>query len=145
MLKLLLLEEESGILCDSRNSMVQDGGENSKVLQRYDFKAEEYATQNYTGMKRMALVEGKCKSNVFWTKTMVREKTEKMVALCVESKDCDDLEKRKIYQILSDEKATTEGYLRVVDESGEDYLYPESYFIIVRLPQKAQKALQLTS
>ena len=59
MLKLLLLEEESEILCDSRNSMVQDGGENSKVLQRYDFKAEEYATQNYTGMKPMASVEGK--------------------------------------------------------------------------------------
>ena len=76
---------------------------------------------------------------------MIRENAEKMFALCVESKDCDDLEKRKIYQILPDRKATKEGYLRVIDESGEDYLYPESYFIIVRLPQKAQKALQLAS
>ncbi|ODS31268.1 MAG: hypothetical protein SCARUB_03613 [Candidatus Scalindua rubra] len=76
---------------------------------------------------------------------MIQEKTEKMFALCVENKDCDDLEKRKIYQILPDEKATKEGYLRVVDESGEDYLYPESYFIIIQLPHKAQKALQLAS
>jgi hypothetical protein len=76
---------------------------------------------------------------------MVREKTEKMFALCVENKDCDDLEKRKIYQILPDEKVIKEGYLRVVDESGEDYLYPESYFIVVELPHKAQKALELAS
>ncbi|KHE93065.1 MAG: hypothetical protein K8F52_04515 [Candidatus Scalindua rubra] len=62
---------------------------------------------------------------------MVQEKTEKMFALCVEDKDCDDLEKRKIYQILPDEKATKEGYLRVVDESGDDYLYPESYVIML--------------
>jgi hypothetical protein len=76
---------------------------------------------------------------------MAGEKTEKVFALCIENKDCEDLEKRKIYQILSDEKATKEGYMRIVDESGEDYLYPESYFITVKLPQKAQKALQLAS
>jgi hypothetical protein len=76
---------------------------------------------------------------------MAGEKTEKVFALCIENKDCEDLEKRKIYQILSDEKATKEGYMRIVGESGEDYLYPESYFITVKLPQKAQKALQLAS
>ncbi len=62
-------------------------------------------------------------------------------ALCIENRDCDDLEKRKIYQILPDEEATQEGYLRVVDESREDYLYPESYFILVELPRKAKDAL----
>lgn len=40
-----------------------------------------------------------------------------------------------------DDGAAQEGYLRVVDESGEDYLYPESYFVLVDLPQKAQDAL----
>jgi len=34
-----------------------------------------------------------------------------------------------------------EGYLRIVDEWGEDYLYPEAYFVLVDLPQKAQDAL----
>ncbi|MDP8247018.1 MAG: hypothetical protein P9M00_02680 [Candidatus Tritonobacter lacicola] len=51
------------------------------------------------------------------------------------------MELRKIYQVIADKRAEEEGYLRIVDESGEDYLYPESYFILVRLPRKAQQAL----
>ena len=62
-------------------------------------------------------------------------------ALCIKDADCDDLEKRKRYQISPDEEATQEGHLRVVDESGEDYLYPESYFIVIELTRKAQEAL----
>lgn len=76
---------------------------------------------------------------------MTHERTEPMFALCIENRDCEDLEKRKIYQILPDEAATKEGYLRVVDESGEDYLYPQSYFILVKLPRKAQDALLVAS
>jgi len=64
-------------------------------------------------------------------------------ALCVENKDCKDLEKRKIYQVLSDDDAEREGYFRVVDESGEDYLYPQSYFVLISLPREAKEALQL--
>lgn len=64
-------------------------------------------------------------------------------ALCIENRDCEDLEKRKIYQILPDVDAQLEGYLRVVDEAGEDYLYPKSYFILVQLPDEAQEALRL--
>jgi len=64
-------------------------------------------------------------------------------ALCVENRDCEDLDKRKIYQILYDEEAQKEGYLRVLDESGENYLYPASYFIPVQLPVEAQEALRL--
>ncbi len=62
--------------------------------------------------------------------------------LCIENKDCEDLEKRKIYQVLPDDAALKEGYLRVIDESGEDYLYPESYFTHVQLPLEAQAAMQ---
>jgi len=64
-------------------------------------------------------------------------------ALCLEKKDCAGLEKRKIYRLLPDEEAEKEGYLRVIDESGEDYLYPGSYFILVQLPREAQEALAL--
>ena len=63
--------------------------------------------------------------------------------LCIENKDCEDLEKRKIYQTLPDDEAEKEGYLRVVDESGEDYLYPQSYFVLIPLPREAQVALQV--
>ena len=62
-------------------------------------------------------------------------------ALCIENRDCEDLEKRKLYQILPDEAATQEGYMRVIGESGEDYLYPASYFIFVELPRRAEEIL----
>ena len=75
---------------------------------------------------------------------MQKNKENHKFALCVENKDCEDLEKRKIYQILPDEESEKEGYLRVIDESGEDYLYPQSYFILVHLPRKAQEALQVS-
>jgi hypothetical protein len=74
---------------------------------------------------------------------MEKEKKEQVFALCIENKDCEDLEKRKIYKVLPDEEAEKEGYLRVIDESGEDYLYPQSYFVLVQLPREAQEALRV--
>jgi hypothetical protein len=56
---------------------------------------------------------------------MAKESKVKSYALCIENKECEDLEKRKIYAVLADNEAAKEGYLRIVDESGEDYLYPE--------------------
>jgi len=76
---------------------------------------------------------------------MAKESEEQSFALCIENRECEDLEKRKIYKVLPDDEAAKEGYLRIVDESGEDYLYPESYFILVELPIEAQDALQVTS
>jgi hypothetical protein len=76
---------------------------------------------------------------------MVQNNKKQVFALCIENKDCEDLEKRKIYQVLPDDAAKKDGYLRVIDESGEDYLYPESYFILVRLSREAQKALQVAN
>ncbi|MEW6186615.1 MAG: hypothetical protein AB1585_12845 [Thermodesulfobacteriota bacterium] len=69
---------------------------------------------------------------------------EPLFGLCIENKDSEDLEKKKIYQVIPDEADLTEGYLRVIDESGEDYLYPESYFVLIPLPNEAQKALRMT-
>ena len=57
---------------------------------------------------------------------MKKEEKEQMFALCVENKDCEDLVRRKLYQVIPDEKSQKEGYLRVIDESGEDDLYPQS-------------------
>jgi len=65
-------------------------------------------------------------------------------AICLKNKDCEDLVVRKIYQVLPDEKAERENYIRVVDESGEDYLYPASYFFIIELPRKVERALKRT-
>jgi hypothetical protein len=46
-------------------------------------------------------------------------------ALCVRNEHCEDLEVRKVYQVLPDAGAAKDRYIRILDESGEDYLYPE--------------------
>ena len=75
---------------------------------------------------------------------MRRKQGDHVFVLCVKNVDCDDLGKRKVYRVLLDEKAEKDGYVRVVDESGEDYLYPSSYFVRVQLPQEAQQAIVAT-
>jgi hypothetical protein len=52
------------------------------------------------------------------------------------------LELRKLYQVVSDETAAKLHQIRVIDESGEDYLYPENYFVGVQLPQSAERAVR---
>lgn len=61
--------------------------------------------------------------------------------ICIKNEECEDLQPRKIYQTLPDEAAAVDGYIRVIDESGEDYLYPLDYFVPIELPQAAEKAL----
>ena len=61
-------------------------------------------------------------------------------AICVENRAAEDLEVRKVYRVLPDDDAAASGYVRVIDESGEDYLYPSQYFVALELPQKAKRA-----
>ena len=72
---------------------------------------------------------------------MITERKEQKFVVCIRNDECEDLELRKIYRVLPDKRAGRDGYLRIVDESGEDYLYPESYFVTVKLPRKAQDSL----
>ncbi len=69
------------------------------------------------------------------------EKDHKFV-VCVQNTDYGaSLILHKLYQVLPDDKAATHGYLRIVDESGEDYLYPENWFAPIELPQAVEEAL----
>lgn len=61
--------------------------------------------------------------------------------LCIKNDGCDDLQIRKIYELLHDESAAKDDYLRIVDESGEDYLYPASYFCPVEIAQRFRETL----
>jgi hypothetical protein len=62
--------------------------------------------------------------------------------VCVNNKGYTvSLEKRKIYVAFSDALAAKQGYVRVVDESGEDYLYPKHFFLPVTLPLSVRKAV----
>jgi hypothetical protein len=91
------------------------------------------------GRKKM-----KIKRFLDWGNIMRRKRTGRRLVLCVKNDDCDDLEKRKVYRVIADEKAEKDGCVRVVDESGEDYLYPASYFVRVQLPQAAKQAIAAT-
>ena len=55
------------------------------------------------------------------------------------------LELRKIYQVIPDAHAAEHQLVRVVDESGEDYLYPADYFVAIELPQAVEVALALAA
>ena len=62
-------------------------------------------------------------------------------AICISTDDPDLLTPRRIYQVLPDESAAKSNYLRVIDNEGEDYLYPADYFIFVEFSPTVERAL----
>jgi hypothetical protein len=61
--------------------------------------------------------------------------------LCISNEGCEDLEVRKLYEVVPDEKAAGDDYLRVIDESGEDYLYPAEHFRTIELASDVRESL----
>jgi hypothetical protein len=67
---------------------------------------------------------------------------EQKFVVCLKNKGYKaSLELRKIYQVLPDADADSMGQLRIIDESGDDYLYPANWFAAIELPQSLEKAL----
>jgi hypothetical protein len=63
-------------------------------------------------------------------------------AVCVRNTGNEaSLELRKLYQVLPDADANNDGMLRVIDESGEDYLFPSSFFVLAPLPAAVEEAV----
>ncbi len=70
------------------------------------------------------------------------QSSEHLFVVCVRNDDYPaSLEIRKLYQVIADLSAGANHYVRVIDESGEDYLYPEDYFMPVELPPSVKDAL----
>jgi hypothetical protein len=72
-------------------------------------------------------------------------KTRKPVRLrfviCIENSEYPaSLELHRIYRVLPDEEAAKDGDVRVIDESGEDYLYPAGYFVVIEVPRETARA-----
>ena len=66
----------------------------------------------------------------------------KQFAVCLKNDGYEvSLERRKIYQVLPDSEASKHRQIRVVDESGEDYLYPQNFFAPIELPQPIRRAV----
>ena len=63
-------------------------------------------------------------------------------AVCIRNEGYEvALELRKIYQVIPDTSAERHQLLKVIDESGEDYLYPQSFFLPIELPKAVEKAV----
>ena len=69
----------------------------------------------------------------------------KQYAICVRNEGAEDLEIRKIYRLLPDTRAAKDSYVRVIDESAEDYLYPADFFVPLVLPRETERALSATT
>jgi len=66
----------------------------------------------------------------------------KQFAICVNNGEyAGTLDLRKVYEVLEDESAAKRQYMRVIDESGEDYLYPSSWFVLVSVPEDVEQRL----
>ena len=66
--------------------------------------------------------------------------------ICVNNRGYEaSLEARKLYEVLTDKTAEKHHQIRVIDESGEDYLYPDNFFAPVRLPNITKEKLELVT
>ena len=73
-------------------------------------------------------------------------KTENRFAICVQNEGyAVSLELWKVYRILLDKKAAQDHLVRVIDESGEDYLYDEGWFVPIKLPPAVKEAILAAS
>jgi hypothetical protein len=77
---------------------------------------------------------------------MVAESMQAHFAICLRNDDYPaSLEPRKVYRVVHDDVAASHQMLRIVDESGEDYLYPETYFAPLDLPAAAESMFSTVS
>lgn len=68
--------------------------------------------------------------------------TRRRLVLCLRNDGYEvSLERRKIYQVVPDRDAAIHHQMRVVDESGEDYLYPAAFFAPIALPPALRRAV----
>jgi hypothetical protein len=95
-------------------------------------------------MRRTELAEKKSKSN--GSSPRKKGPAGSSYVLCVKNDDYPaSLELRKIYQLMRDLAATRLGMVRVIDESGEDYLYLEDHFVAINLTPSLERALRSAS
>ncbi len=73
---------------------------------------------------------------------MKRKMSPPRFAICINSGSYShSLKVRTIYQVLPDASAARSNYLRIIDETGEDYLFPAAYFVLIDIPREAEQAL----
>ena len=72
--------------------------------------------------------------------------TEKRFVVCIANDGYEaSLERNKMYEVVVDEEAAADGDIRIVDESGEDYLYPAAWFVSIDIPQTVRDSVTRAS
>jgi hypothetical protein len=88
----------------------------------------------------MESAKRKSRSNTYSPKKAEQKGAKSHFAICIRNEGYPaSLELRKVYRLLPDHSADKGGLVRVIDESGEDYLYPREYFVPVKLPQAVER------
>jgi hypothetical protein len=88
-------------------------------------------------MKPMELVEKNIKSKEYWSNKMNK------YLICIKNTDYEvSLELRKLYKLVVGSEFLPKDYVRVIDETGDDYLYPADYFIPVEIPVMFEKKME---
>ena len=102
-----------------------------------------YGKGRWRKMRRTGSGKKKSSGNATWMTTMKRRKTlARHFAVCINNRGYPaSLELHKIYRVLPDESAAEDGDIRVIDESGEDYLYSADRFVEVELPKPVRQSL----
>ena len=100
------------------------------------------ASPNCTGMKRTASAKKSSSKKGTSTRSRRAVASERRFAVCIRNQGYEaSLERNKIYEILPDEEAARDGDLRVVDESGEDYLFSADRFVAIEVPAAVRDSL----
>jgi hypothetical protein len=117
--------------------MAKGSDENCKALLGSACPADASDWPNGIGTRRTALGRRKSSANAMWIEDMIRVKHGvPLFAVCVNNAEYPaSLQLHKIYRVIPDENAAQDGDIRVIDESGEDYLYPADWLVTVKLPQ----------
>jgi hypothetical protein len=72
---------------------------------------------------------------------MTKKPGARRFVVCISADGGIDLELRKVYEVVADDSAAQDGFIRVIDESGEDYLYPVAYFVPVDVSDETAETL----
>ena len=75
-----------------------------------------------------------------------KRRVSRRYAVCIKNKGNEaSLERNKLYVLLPDRQAEADGLVRVIDEDGEDYLYPADWFVAMELPKVVRASLRRAS
>lgn len=126
---------------DYEKPTAMGAGENARGLPIFNSLTGLNSVLKFIGMKPAASVRKNLRLNKYLVVNIMSE-YKKQFVICIDNTGYPaSLEVRKLYQTLPDPMAEKIGHIRVIDESGEDYLYPEKRFMAIDLPEEAELQL----